>query len=248
MRGGQARGGPIFIFAHLRKCAGTSVIRAAVRAGVRLPPGHVNGHLPDAAGHALGGLDRLPPDEFRGILGGLRAAGVELMAIEWDFPRFELFPTDLGLRFFTIFRDPVERLVSNYAYDVTMDYTPATSIWEWMERPAIWTRGDYFVRFFCALRAEEEVTPDHVDEAYGVLSTHFRFAFLQDDLTAFLNRDVGLPVGTLPRANKTSALRRFLRRDRLRLTRSDRERLRALNGMDYRLYDRLKSQRQRRAA
>ena len=130
----------MLVFAHLRKCAGTSVVEAAERAGVVLPPDHVNGHLPGAEGHALAGLSRLSPAQLDGILRPLAQGGVQFLAIEWDFPAFDRFPTDLDLRFFTIFRDPVERALSNYAYDVAMGYSRARNLREWMEHPGIWTQ------------------------------------------------------------------------------------------------------------
>src|SRR5271167_2538550 len=100
----------MFVFAHLRKCAGTSVVRAAERSGLRLPAGHVNGHPVSSPGQALGGLAKMTGAELDGLLRPMAEAGVEFVAVEWDFPRFEQFPEDLGLRFFTIFCDPVERL------------------------------------------------------------------------------------------------------------------------------------------
>ena len=239
----NSRQTPMFVFAHLHKCAGTSVVREARRAGMVLPVGHQNGHLRDSAGHALGGMSRMSTAELDGLLRSLVQRGVQFLAIEWDFPLLEKFPKDLDLRFFTIFRDPVERILSNYAYDVTMGFSPARSLREWMELPEIWARPNYDCRFFSELRVEDVVEPSHVDYVAGTLSTHFKVAFTGDHLLDFLRNDVGLPFVELPRDNKVSAWRKGLKWSRLRLSPAERAQLREMNALDYQLCDRLLARR-----
>jgi hypothetical protein len=231
----------MFLFAHLHKCAGTSVVRAAQDAGLVLPPGHVNGHPPGKDGRPLGGLSWMSVAKLDGVLRPLVQAGVQLTAIEWDFPRFEKFPTDLGLRFFTIVRDPLERMLSNYAYNVTTSRNPARNLQDWMANSGIWTQPNYYCRFFSGLRARDAVASSHVDYAAGVLSAHFKVGFFGDDLLDFLAADVGLPIRSFPKTNAVSPWRKFLKRSRLRISPGERERLREMNALDYQLYDRLLS-------
>jgi hypothetical protein len=229
----------MFVFAHLHKCAGTSVVKAAESAGVLLPPGHVNGHPPGEGGHALAGLSRMSPVRVDGVLRPLARSGVQLVALEWDFPAFNKFPTDLDLQFFTIFRDPVERVLSNYAFDVTMTPSRARNLREWMEHPVIWTQPNYYCRFFSGLVFRQAVKPSHVDKVAETLAAHFKVAFFGDDLLHFLAHDVGLPISSLPKANKVSAWRKVLNRSRLRISPGERAQLREMNALDYQLYNTL---------
>jgi len=233
----------MFLFAHLHKCAGTAVVRAAQRAGLVLPRGHVNGHPPDDRGQPLGDMDRMSTDRIDGVLRPLVQAGVQLTALEWNFPAFGKFPTDLDLRFFTILRDPLDRMLSNYAYNVTTSRTPARNLQEWMGNSGIWTQPNYYCRFFSGLRFQDPVMPSHVDYAVDILSTHFKFAFFGDDLLDFLTRDVGLPITSLPKANAVSPWRKFWKRSSLRVSPAERAQLREMNALDYQLYDRLLARR-----
>jgi hypothetical protein len=169
---------------------------------------------------------------------------VQLLAIEWDFPRFEKFPTGLDLRFFTIFRDPVERVLSNYAYDVTVHRHPARNLREWMEQPLIWARPNYYCRFFAGLRARHVVEPSHVDYVAATLSAHVKVAFVGDDLLDFLVADVGLPIRSLAKENAVSPWKKLLKRSRLRISASERAELREINALDYTLCNRLLNRRQ----
>jgi hypothetical protein len=233
----------VFVLAHLHKCAGTSVVRAAARAGIRLPRGHVNGNLPNKEGDALGGVSRMSPARIDRLLRPLVQEGVQLLAFEWDFPVVEKFPTDLDLRFFTIVRDPVERALSNYAYAVTMSGSTARHLRDWMDQPAIWTRPNYYCRYFAGLRGEDAVKPSHVDYVAETLSAHFKVAFFGDDLLDFLVSEVGLPIKSLAKENKVSAWQKLLKRSRLRISAGERAELRERNALDYELYNRLLSRR-----
>jgi hypothetical protein len=234
----------VFVFAHLHKCAGTSVVTAAKTAGILLPPAHKNGHLRNAQGHAVAGMSQMSPAKIDKLLRPLVQSGVELLAIEWDFPRLEKFPKDLGLRYFTIFRDPVERLLSNFAYDVVVHGSSARNLREWMEIPAIWAQPNYYTRFFSGLRTTDAIQPSDVEYVADVLSAQFKVGFFGDDLFSFLSHDVGLAIGSFPRVNKTSTWRKLLNRSRLRISPDERAQLQEMNAHDYRLYRMLLSRRE----
>lgn len=237
----------MFVFAHLRKCAGTAVVRAADRAGLRLPAGHVNGHPAGVPGHALGGLAKMTRAELDGLVRPMAEAGVEFVAIEWDFPRFEQFPEDLGLRFFTILRDPVERLWSNFTYDIANNYVSRRNIYQYLDHGVIWRSANYFTRFFAGLQSSDEVEESDVNYAYEILTTRFQYAFVGDNLLKFLSRDVGLPISNIKQENKTSRLARMrLRRD-FGVSSVDTDYLRLINALDYQLFDKLKARLNSRA-
>lgn len=209
-----------------------------------LPPAHKNGHLLNAQGHAVAGMARFSRAKIDKLLRPLVQSGVELLAIEWDFPRLEKFPKDLGLRYFTIFRDPVERLLSNFAYDVVVSGSSAKNVHEWMEIPEIWAQPNYYTRFFSGLRTTDDIKPSDVEHIADILSAQFKIGFFGDDLFHFLSHDVGLPIGSFPRVNKTSMWRKLVNRSRLRISPDDRAQLQKLNAHDYRLYRMLLNRRE----
>jgi hypothetical protein len=231
----------VFVFAHLRKCAGTSVIRAARDSGMILPAGHRNGHPAGPDGKPLVDLAHMSEVDIGAMMKGHAEAGVELLAIEWDFPRIEKFPKTLGLEFFTIFRDPVERLISNYRYDFIRKYTSARSLKEYIGSSGIWSRHNYFVRYFCALLQDETIERSHVDHAIERVRSNFRFAFFDQDIESFLRDEVGLPIGRLGHKNRTSVIGQIINLPRFFVSPAELRELQELNAPDYRLYDALRS-------
>lgn len=234
----------MFVFAHLRKCAGTSVVKAVIKAGVKVPPKHCNAHPAGDDGHALPGMAEMDKGKIADIFSSLAEAGTDFVALEWDFPRFEKFPDRDDLRFFAIFRDPVQRLYSNYTFDVTNGYTRSRSLSEYMLEPGIWAHENYYTRFFAGMKSFEAVTAEHEAYVAEVVTRRFKFAFFEDDLLAFVKQEVGVPVRVLPKSNRTSSLRKRLMRLRTQLSDEEIHALRALNAADYRLMDALKAHRE----
>ena len=204
-----------------------------------LPSNHLNGHPAGPDGHALSGMARMTRSQIETLIRSEREAGVGFMAIEWDFPRMELFPTALGLRFFTIFRDPVERFASGFSHDLVSGYTEARTWRLYLGSAGIWTAPNYYTRFFSALRSTDAVCVADCEYAAEAVASRCRYAFLGDDLKAFLI-DVGLPIRRLPHDNRTSRLGKLLHRPSLSISDTDMKKLRAANALDYRLIDLLR--------
>jgi hypothetical protein len=229
----------VFIFAHLRKCAGSSVVRSAIEAGLVLPSNHLNGHPAGPDGHALPGMAGMTGFQIETLIRSERDAGVGFMAIEWDFPRMELLPTSLELKLFTIFRDPVERFVSGFSHDLISGYTEARTWSRYLGSAGIWTAPNYYTRFFSALKATDAVGSGDCQYAAEAVASRCRFAFVGDDLRAFLI-DVGLPIRQLRHDNRTSRVGKLLHRSRLSIGDADMKKLRDANALDYRLIELLR--------
>ncbi len=160
----------MIIYLHMHKCAGTSVIRAAQASGLRLPAVHQNGNLLNAAGKPV----KYRPMPRRDVVALLRRqidAGVEFMAMEWDFPRWDTFDGIDGLRFFTTLRDPLARAISNFKMDKVAGWIAQDlSFRPYLNGAALYCADNYYVKMLGQLRPRDVVIPADLDYALAVLA------------------------------------------------------------------------------
>ncbi|MCM0621832.1 sulfotransferase family protein [Nocardioides sp. BSK12Z-4] len=82
---------------------------------------------------------------FRTYLRGLKEDGVTFAASEWGLPLAAL--EDENSFSFTILRDPISRIVSNYTFDVQGGYTSWRNVNSWQAfEGGNWARDNYYVR------------------------------------------------------------------------------------------------------
>jgi len=226
----------MLIFAHLHKCAGTSVVQSVIRSGMKLPLRHANGHPADIDGRVIGGMNSASVADLHAYFKYLAADGVEFVALEWDFPLIEHFPSDINLSFFTIFRDPTERFISNYIYDVVSGYTSCINIEDYLGSSGIFTQANYYTKFFAGLGRDEQVNQRHVQYVAKTIKSKFRYTFLGQDIQKFLREEVGIPNIKFGHDNKTHYMEHAVSQN---LTKSLGfiSSLRSINDLDYQLLE-----------
>jgi hypothetical protein len=160
----------VIIYLHMHKCAGTSVIRSALASGLRLPAVHKNGNLLAGDGSPLKyrGMVR---DDLVALLEQQIGAGVEFMAMEWDFPRWAMFEDRTDLRFFTTLREPLARAISNFKMDKVAGWIDRDiSFTHYINGDALYRSDNYYVKILGQLWPKDTATPADLDHALAVLA------------------------------------------------------------------------------
>lgn len=160
----------MIIYLHMHKCAGTSVIRAAQASGLRLPAVHQNGNLLNEDGSPLKyrGMAR---ETLAALLNRHIDAGVEFMAMEWDFPRRDVFDGIGPLRFFTTLRDPLSRAISNFKMDKVAGWIdPDQSFADYIDGGALYCSDNYYVKILGQLWPKDNPGAADLEHALAMLT------------------------------------------------------------------------------
>ncbi|MCB0917999.1 MAG: sulfotransferase family 2 domain-containing protein [Actinobacteria bacterium] len=138
------------LFAHTHKCAGTSMIKlfrsqefiSAPPQPAALPPYFFAAKELDDLAIAR---REFGAKGFESFWRYARRQGWNFVATEWIVPPVESL--DLDLFTFTVLRDPFQRYLSNYHFDVRRGFTKAESLWEYRDYRTF-RKYNYFTRFF----------------------------------------------------------------------------------------------------
>jgi hypothetical protein len=154
------------IFLHFHKAAGTTLVQNAIDSGYQLPYCHNNGSIY---------LDDMPV-----YFCGNRSLFVEQMnlyfslpnqfiSFEWDFPYD--FIQEYRDRFYltTILRDPIDRIISNYNFDINYGYTDKEDIISYLNNEYFYCSDNYYIRKILNLRSDEIVTDFHLSASIKIL-------------------------------------------------------------------------------
>ena len=160
----------MIIYLHMHKCAGTSVVRAAQNSGLRLPANHRNGNLLDDEDNPVK-YRRVAHDEFVALIRRQIDQPVDFMAMEWDFPRWEMFNGLPPLRFFTTLRDPLARAISNFRMDKVAAWIDRDATFaDYINGDALYCSDNYYVKILCQLWPRDTATQADLDYALAVLA------------------------------------------------------------------------------
>lgn len=228
----------MIIYLHMHKCAGTSVIRSALASGLRLPPAHNNGNLlaEDGSPIKYRGMVR---EDLVALLETQIAAGVEFMAMEWDFPRWAMFERFADLRFFTTLRDPLARAISNFRMDKVAGWIDReVHFAHYINGDALYCSDNYYVKMLGQLWPRDTATPADLDYALAVLA-RFEGVIVVEQGNM---RDVLARFGITPDARRFNRFDADAARDRLgddrtlRVSQSEIRDFIDRNALDYALY------------
>jgi hypothetical protein len=233
----------MFVFIHLHKCAGTSVVDAVAATGLRLPDKHANGN-PYDGGIIVDYFSKMTPAQFMQFMKRMKREGVEFFAMEWDMPQLQIVRQaheELGANFFTILRDPLDRAISNMRMDAGFGWgTPFTDLDSYFDSSATYRSANYYTKFLSGNAYKQEATLSDLTNALGVMGTLIKYSFVGENLLQFLNGEVRLPIAALGNANAFKDKKNVADvRGRVRLEPSPEEHVnfRLRNVLDYTLYD-----------
>jgi hypothetical protein len=160
----------MILYLHMHKCAGTSVVCAAQASGMRLPKSHKNGNLIGEDDRPIK-YRRLARPDLAALLQRQIDDGVQFMAMEWDFPRWEMFEGLAPLRFFTSLRDPLARAISNFRMDKVAGWIDRdVAFADYVNGDALYCSDNYYVKILCQLWPKDMATPADRDYAMAVLA------------------------------------------------------------------------------
>ncbi|WP_131196530.1 hypothetical protein [Lichenihabitans psoromatis] len=160
----------MLVFLHMHKAGGSAVVAAAHRSGLKLPATHQNANLIDAHGGPIYFGDK-SKSALKDIFNQQIDSGTTFMAMEWDFPNIDNLPDDLGLRLFTVLRDPLARAVSNYRMDKLNGWVSKRSTFpSYMNNHGLYRSANYYVKKLNNIGSREQVRPEHLRSALNALN------------------------------------------------------------------------------
>jgi hypothetical protein len=146
-------------FQHFHKAAGTSLVNLALANGEVPWPAHRNGNPLDVDGKELR-LWEYSPSQLRDFVDECQRRGVTFVATEWGSPDTQALAIDSRVALMTCLRDPLDRFVSNYYFDLYAGYTRARDLRSFMDsRPRDFVMPDYY----CRVLARCNMHPGPVD-------------------------------------------------------------------------------------
>ena len=235
--------GVMLLFVHMHKCAGSTVRKSAQRSGLNLPSPHRNGNLLDASGAAVK-YAPLDDDQAREILRTQRDAGVDFMAMEWDFPSIRAIPRR-DVQIFTVLRDPLERAVSNFKYAKLRGSTKETTNFREFfgrssgARQPLSRSNNYYVRKLSAGAPDKTLVVEDLRSAEAALRRFASVILLgKDDLQVSL---MSLGITEFANTNITSQIKAVpgLSADAITVSDEDMAWFEKHNRFDRRLFTRL---------
>jgi hypothetical protein len=141
-------------FQHFHKAAGTSVIELARRNGERFHPRHDNGNRLGEDGRPLP-LWRLGPAELAAFVDDCQRGKVSFVATEWGEPALETLAADPRVVLVSCLREPLQRMVSNFYYDLYGGFTPVRCLEAYPDSSwAPFCRHNYYCRMLAG-KAED---------------------------------------------------------------------------------------------
>ena len=135
-------------FVHCHKCAGTSLIKAMVKSGYRVFPKSINGNPCDDNGEPID-FSKFSPTELYDFIDLALQDNISLICSEFTHPSFDLLLTREDVMVITVIRNPISRLVSNWAFDYVMGYKSSCfDLKAYVSQRYAWCSPSFFVDTF----------------------------------------------------------------------------------------------------
>ncbi len=146
-------------FQHFHKVGGTSVTNLAKRNNETLYPNNSNGNPLDNNGNLIK-VWNYSALELKQFIDSCEKKGITLISTEWGLPILFVLVNDPRVTLITCLRDPLERFVSNYFYDLYWGHTDCLSLEEYINSANKYntiTMFNYFCRMLTGRNNEYDI-------------------------------------------------------------------------------------------
>ncbi|MEP4035593.1 hypothetical protein [Pseudophaeobacter sp.] len=212
-------------FHHFHKAAGSTMFASAMLNGEIPYPNHQNGNPCDSAGRVIP-LWEFGADEIGAFVDHCEANGITFVCTEWGCPDLRLLREDPRVITVSIIRDPFERLVSNYEYDILRGYERICRLPDYYFHHSLgYRQPDYYTRALARGAGVSKTISDVADLAATENFAAFDYVLVLGHTKGFTDMHalLGWPQFA-PRTNVKRTLVKSLLRHTIRL---EPERLRA---------------------
>jgi hypothetical protein len=135
----------IILFYHLHKCAGTTTVELFNK--------KYNLHNPNKNGNPYNKQNELIPfyewnqEKLTKFFDKLKINNVQFIATEWQFFQPTIYPVlKNNTTTLCIFRDPFQRILSNFNFDVLYKNTNTKSLRSYIDSSDIYTQTNYYTK------------------------------------------------------------------------------------------------------
>ena len=199
-------------FQHLHKAAGSTIVATAIRNNEKLFPNHKNGNPVDKNGNYLDFND-ISQEELESFIDNCQKKGVTFIATEWSSPDFEVLSKDPRVSLITCIRKPLERLVSNFRYDLYRLYTGVDKIEKYIDSGDVHTRNNYYCRVFAHEHSFDKIIRKHSFKIAQRNLSLFDFIVIQENRNDFnkLNQYLNWSNKTLHAGRSYSSMHPYIK-------------------------------------
>jgi len=157
-------------FQHFHKAAGTSIINLAKVNQENFWPHHNNGNPTDGSGNDLR-LWEYSTNELDNFIDSCEQKNVTFVATEWGLPEIEHLSSDNRVLLVTCIRNPLDRYVSNFYYDLYNGYTDARTLYDYQaSRERVITTFNYYSRILLSVKdCSAQISPEEFEVALSIL-------------------------------------------------------------------------------
>lgn len=151
-------------FQHFHKAGGSSVINLAKQNGEIFFPYHQNGNPTNMQGKLLE-IWNYSDNQLVEFLDYCEQLNVTFLATEWGVPNINLLSKDERVILVTCIREPLNRFISNYYYDLYNGFTPARTLSSYVNsRRRTITMPNYYCRMLSGINNKSKIIDDFTFE------------------------------------------------------------------------------------
>ena len=149
-------------FQHFHKAAGTTIVELAQKNKEVFWPVHENGN-PVVTYNNFIKLWKYSEDGLNAFVDLCEEKGVTFVATEWGLPILDVLAKNPRVTLITCLRNPIDRFVSNFYYDLYNEFTMAKKINEYINSSkSAFTMFNYYTRVL----SKHDNNPQNINEDF----------------------------------------------------------------------------------
>lgn len=134
-------------FQHLHKAAGTTIVELAKNNMENFYSNHKNGNPYDENDEMIE-IWKFDKNDLKSFVDDCERKKITFVATEWGSPNFKILSEDSRVVLITAIRDPIDRLISNYYYDLFKGFTKEKDIISFLDTQ-LFNTSNYYTIIFC---------------------------------------------------------------------------------------------------